>query len=197
MAEKLIVIIGATGIQGGSVVDTLLQDKSWKIRGLTRNVDGQAARELEAKGVQVVAADTTDKSSLLAAFKGAHSIFGMTDFWVGFRDPRSKEKLQPGQTLLEWAHDYDLEQGKNIFAAASETVGLQRLVFSALPYSSKWSKGRYTHVYHFDAGARAVEFAQAHYPELMKKTSLIQLGMYLTNTLIMPQYQPKKDEKGV
>lgn len=37
--KPLIVVVGATGQQGGSVIKTLaLQDK-WTIRGLTRNID--------------------------------------------------------------------------------------------------------------------------------------------------------------
>ena len=94
--------------------------------------------------------------------------------------------------MLEWAHDYELQQGKNVFAAAAQTAGLEKLIFSALSYATKWSKGKYQHVYHFDSEARAVEFARSSYPDLMKKTSLIQLGLYLSNMQRMPQYKPTK-----
>ncbi|EXJ79100.1 hypothetical protein A1O3_08601 [Capronia epimyces CBS 606.96] len=195
--SKLLVVIGATGTQGGSVVETFLQEPGWTIRGLTRNPGSAAAQALQARGVEMVAADVDDVASLLAAFAGAHTIFSMTDFWTGFFNPANQAKLAPGQTLMEWAHDYELQQGKNILAAANQTPGLQRLIYSALSYASKWSRGKYTHVYHYDAEGRAVDYATSHYPELMEKTSVIQIGMYLTNTLWMSHYQPKKDQNGV
>lgn len=57
--SKLLVVFGATGNQGGSVVNAVLQDpvlgKEFKIRGVTRDVSKPAAKELEAKGVEVKA----------------------------------------------------------------------------------------------------------------------------------------------
>ncbi|EXJ90794.1 hypothetical protein A1O1_03898 [Capronia coronata CBS 617.96] len=197
MALKLIVVIGATGTQGGSVVDTFLNEPGWTIRGLTRNTSSRASQALTAKGVEMVSANLDDVPSLVTAFQGAHAIFSVTDFWNGFRNPENKSKLAPGQTMMEWAHDYELQQGKNVFTAAAQTHTLERLVFSALPYVTKWSKGKYTHVYHFDAEGRAVEYARSTYPELMQKTSVIQLGIYLTNILWMPHYQPHKNADGV
>jgi hypothetical protein len=192
MAPKLIVVIGATGTQGGSVVETFRNESGWTVRGLTRNTSSLASQALTAKGVEMASANLDDVPSLVAAFQGAHAIFSVTDFWTGFRDPANRSKLAPGQTMMEWAHDYELQQGKNVFAAAAQTPTLERLVFSALPYVTKWSKGKYRHVYHFDAEGRAVEYAWSTYPDLMKKVSVMQLGIYLTNMLRMPHYQPHK-----
>lgn len=192
MADKLICVVGATGHQGGSVVATFLNERGWRIRGLTRDRTSRAAQALSARGVEMVNADLDDVASLTTAFDGAYAVFSVLDFWTGFRNAANESKLKPGQTMLEWAHDYELQQGKNVFAAASQTPGLERLVFSALSYATKWSGGKYKHIYHFDAEGRAVEYGHTHHPDLMKKTSVIQLGMYLTNTLYMPQYQPKK-----
>lgn len=94
--------------------------------------------------------------------------------------------------MREWAHDYELQQGKNVFAAAAQTQGLERLIYSALLYTTEWSGGKFTHVYHFDSEGRAVDYAKSRYPDLMKKTSVIQIGLYLSNMLLMPQYQPRK-----
>jgi NAD(P)-dependent dehydrogenase (short-subunit alcohol dehydrogenase family) len=192
MAFKLLVVIGATGNQGGSVVETFLKEPGWTIRGLTRNVNSDAARTLKERGVEMVSANLDDIYSLRAAFQDAHTIFSVLDFWTGYRNPANHSMLAPGQTMMEWAHDYEMQQGKNVFAAAAQVDGLERLIFSALPYATKWSGGKYTHVYHFDSEARAVEYARAQYPDLVKKTSLIQIGMYLSNMLLMPHYQPKK-----
>ena len=69
----------------------------------------------------MVAGNLDDVPSLIAAFQGAHAIFSVTDFWTGFRNPENKSKLAPGQTMMEWAHGYELQQGKNVFTAAAQT----------------------------------------------------------------------------
>lgn len=68
-SPKLIVVIGATGAQGGSVVSSLLGDKSYRIRGVTRNPSSEKAKALSAKGVEVVTADSSDAGSLKKAFE--------------------------------------------------------------------------------------------------------------------------------
>ncbi|EXJ90191.1 hypothetical protein A1O1_03290 [Capronia coronata CBS 617.96] len=198
MSPKLIVVVGATGTQGGSVVDTFLKDPEWKVRGLTRNTSSASAEKLRTRGVEVVSANLGDPSSLVAAFAGADAIFSVTDFWGAFLDPANSSKPAPGQALVEWVYEYELQQGKNVLDAASQIPDLQRLVFSSLAHVSKWSRGKYTHVYHYDSKAMAVEYGRAAHPELWKKTSIIQLGYYLTNFLRMPQLvQITKDKEGV
>lgn len=45
MSERpLIVVTGATGAQGGSVVNFLLNDGGFRVKGLTRNVDSPRAK---------------------------------------------------------------------------------------------------------------------------------------------------------
>lgn len=57
--SKLITVFGATGNQGGSVIRAILNDdalsKQFKIRGITRDTSKPAAKELAAKGVEMVA----------------------------------------------------------------------------------------------------------------------------------------------
>jgi len=65
--SKLITVFGATGAQGGSVIDALLQEKSLKIRGVTRNANSEAAKSLASKGVEVVTANFDDENSLAEA----------------------------------------------------------------------------------------------------------------------------------
>lgn len=56
--SKLITVFGATGNQGGSVIEALLADetlrKEFKIRAITRDTSKPAAKALEGKGVEVV-----------------------------------------------------------------------------------------------------------------------------------------------
>lgn len=55
---KTITIFGATGNQGGSIINALLGDKSlsqeYKIRGVTRDTSKPNAQALAKKGVEVV-----------------------------------------------------------------------------------------------------------------------------------------------
>lgn len=56
--KRLITVFGATGNQGGSIVQTFLNDsklkKEWSIRGVSRNVDSDSSRKLAAQGVEMV-----------------------------------------------------------------------------------------------------------------------------------------------
>ena len=78
---QIITVFGATGTQGGSVVDSLLHNKSgaFKIRGITRNSDSEKARELQFKGVEVVQADGLIKEQLVAAFQDSWAVFANTN----------------------------------------------------------------------------------------------------------------------
>ena len=49
-SPKLITVIGATGAQGGSLIEALLEDRSYTVRGMTRNPDSQTAIKLKEKG---------------------------------------------------------------------------------------------------------------------------------------------------
>ena len=48
---KLITVFGATGQQGGTVARALKRDGTFKIRGVTRNPDGDKAKALQALGI--------------------------------------------------------------------------------------------------------------------------------------------------
>lgn len=69
LPRKLVVIVGATGAQGGSVINRLLADGSYVLRGLTRNPQSKVAQALTIKGVEMVTADLNDSESLMAAFE--------------------------------------------------------------------------------------------------------------------------------
>jgi uncharacterized protein YbjT (DUF2867 family) len=57
--KKVIVVFGATGLQGGSVVKAILGDaklkEDWTVRGVTRDVSKPAAKALESLGAETVA----------------------------------------------------------------------------------------------------------------------------------------------
>lgn len=191
-STKLLVVIGATGTQGGSVVEAFLEDPEWKIRGLTRSVASSNARKLAACGVEMVEADLDDPKSLDRAFLGANVVFGVTDFWKPLHDPALTKNRKLGQKLSHWAYEYELQHGKNIFDAAAQVETLDRLIFSTIADVAEHSEGRYTGAYHADTKAHAEKYAKQRYPELWKKTSTIQVGVYLSNFAELPTEMPKK-----
>ncbi|KAJ2845887.1 hypothetical protein J3B02_004553, partial [Coemansia erecta] len=77
---KTVAIIGATGLQGGSVLNSLYDTGKYKIRALTRNPKGESAKLLLMKypGIEVAAADLDDTESLRKAFKDIDIVFGVT-----------------------------------------------------------------------------------------------------------------------
>lgn len=111
----LLVVIGATGMQGGSVVSQFLSlsPPTYRLRGLTRNPSSEASKALAAKGVEMVAANLDDVSSLNRAFEGATAIFSVTDFWGPYHDPKNKDKgKENGMLRNEWAYECELQQGQ-------------------------------------------------------------------------------------
>ncbi|KAF7167267.1 hypothetical protein CNMCM5623_000629 [Aspergillus felis] len=51
--SKLIVVLGATGTQGNSVVEAFLTEKDYILRGVTRQPQSEKAQALSKKGVEV------------------------------------------------------------------------------------------------------------------------------------------------
>ncbi|KAJ4992423.1 NmrA-like family protein [Stagonosporopsis vannaccii] len=193
-SSKTIVVLGATGNQGGSVVNTYLQDSQWKIRAVTRNVNSEKAKKLASRGVEVVSADLGDPTSLEKAFTGANAIFIVSDFWGIYGDPANSDKPAEGEPLNLWAARTEKQQLLNAIKAASDVSTLERLVLSALPNCSKWSNGKYTHVYHFDFKAQAAEYAAENYPDLWAKTSVFNAGWFMTNYTGNPLTQPRRED---
>ena len=77
-AAPLVVVVGATGIQGGSVIRELAKsDKPYRLRGLTRDATKPAAQELVKQGVEVYTANIVvgNEEAVKDAFKGGDVIF--------------------------------------------------------------------------------------------------------------------------
>lgn len=119
--NKIIVVIGATGAQGGSLANAMLEDSQggFRVRAVTRNASSEKARALAARGAEVVEADLDDVESLKRAFEGAYGAFGVTNFWEHF----SPEK--------------ELQQAKHL-AEAAKAAGLKHFVWSTLEDTRRW-----------------------------------------------------------
>ena len=87
MAERrTIAVLGATEVQGGSMVSTFLK-AGWHVRAITRNPNSAKAKGLAARGAEVVQADMKSTSTLRTAFESAHVVFAVSDFWGHIHEP--------------------------------------------------------------------------------------------------------------
>ncbi|MGB9930292.1 NmrA/HSCARG family protein [Haloarcula amylolytica] len=125
-----ILVTGATGTQGGAVVDHLLADsEQWEIYGLTRDATSDGAEALEARGVTVVEGDLTDADRMAELVDGMDAVYGVTMF-------------------MEQGTDVEVEQGVTLAEAAAD-AGVDHFVYSSvgsadadtgLPhFESKWA----------------------------------------------------------
>ena len=112
-AKPIVAVVGATGAQGGAVVDSLLADGTFTVRALTRDPNSAKAQQLAAAGCEVVQADLDSLESLKAAFSGASGAFFLTNYWEHF----SPEK--------------EVQQLKNM-ADAAKSVGVAHAVWTTL-----------------------------------------------------------------
>lgn len=187
--SKLVAIVGITGNQGGSVAESFLADPNWRVRAITRDPSKPAAQEWIARGVELVAADQDDVDSLTKAFKGAHAISAMTDYWAPMHDPKVRATAaERGITAEQQCADIEAQRGKNMAVAAAapevqETLG--RFVYSSLPDATRLSGSKYKKVWHFDSKAAVEDFVR-HDPAMVsaglsQKSSFIHVGVYVDN----------------
>ena len=79
-AEKLFLVTGATGRQGGAVARRLLK-RGHRVRALTRDPEKPAAEALAEMGAEVVRGDLDDRLSVERALEGAYGVFAVQNFW--------------------------------------------------------------------------------------------------------------------
>ncbi|KAH6698292.1 hypothetical protein BKA61DRAFT_709953 [Leptodontidium sp. MPI-SDFR-AT-0119] len=120
-SKKIILVLGATGTQGGSVANNLLKyPEQYTTRCLTRSPDSTKAKALAALGAEIAQADLTKPSTLPAAFKDVWGVFAVTDFYdtAVLEDPMSEEKQ--GKNIVEAA----AKAGKSSVDAVIREAGL-------------------------------------------------------------------------
>jgi len=151
-SKPIVLVTGATGEQGGSVIDYLLRDGGFRVRGLTRKTSGDKAKALAARGVDVVAGDLNDVKTLTAAvFKDVSTVFLLTQFW---------------ETMNE---EKEIAQGVNLINAVKEHADSAHVIFSNLPGAHFFSGGA-IHVPHLDSKWKIglhMEKSGLHYTHLL------------------------------
>ena len=83
---KFIAVVGATGAQGGGLVQAIVNDpdSGFTVRALTRDVNSDKTKALAKLGAGVVAANLDDVVSMKRAFAGTYGAFCLTNFWEHF-----------------------------------------------------------------------------------------------------------------
>lgn len=97
--NKIFLVTGATGKQGGAAVKHLL-NAGVKVRALTRKPDSNRASALRNLGVEVVKGNLNDIDSLDMAVKGVYGVFAVTNFW---EFGTGKKEVQQNKNLTDLA----------------------------------------------------------------------------------------------
>jgi uncharacterized protein YbjT (DUF2867 family) len=106
-----VLVVGATGRQGGAVARHLLRAGS-SVRALTRNPSSPAGRRLASAGADVVGGDLDDPDSLRAALAGIDAVFSVQDYWAA-------------------GYDGEIRQGTHLVTAAA-AAGVGHLIQSTM-----------------------------------------------------------------
>jgi len=131
-ANKLILITGATGRQGGAALRHL-RERGFSIRALTRDPDKPAARALVGRGTEVMRGDLNDPASLTRALDGVYGVYSV-------------------QTSTGEGVDAEIREGINLADAA------KRSRISHFVYSSVAAADRKTGIPHFESKFRIEEY---------------------------------------
>lgn len=153
--KKTILVIGATGAQGGSVARHLVARGKFAVRALTRNPESDAAKMLRELDIDVVGGSLDDRASLRTAMRGAYGVFGVTNYWEHFAR--------------------ELEHGRNLINAVAGS-SVEHFVFSSLHSVYKLSAGELS-APHCDLKHELEEYARA----LGIPSTFIHVAFYFEN----------------
>ena len=105
MSKQLtVLVIGATGQQGGSVARQLLE-KGHRVRAFTRNADSSAARQLKSLGAELAEGDAEDRESVIRAAVGVDAVYAMTTFF----EAGLEAEVRQGRTIADAVKAADVE----------------------------------------------------------------------------------------
>jgi uncharacterized protein YbjT (DUF2867 family) len=91
-SNKVILVTGATGQQGGSVARQLLYN-GWYVCALTRNPDSPAAQALRSEGAVIAQGDLDDQLSLESALDGVYGVYSFPNMAGGLQSEIKQGKL--------------------------------------------------------------------------------------------------------
>jgi uncharacterized protein YbjT (DUF2867 family) len=175
--SKILAVFGATGQQGGSVINYVLNDpelsQRYKIRAITRDVNSENAKLLKEK-VEVVQGDVLDRSSLETALTGIHTVFAVTVPSFG------PDALEVEFNCCKTIADVAVEKGA------------EYIIFSTLPLVREISGGKYTKVTPFDAKGKAEQYIRG----LEIKSAFYSAANFMENFGSQPFLAPRQAPDG-
>ncbi|KAG8859567.1 hypothetical protein FRB96_004451 [Tulasnella sp. 330] len=178
-SAPLIAVVGATGMQGGSVIKRLAESpKPYRIKGFTRDPSKPAAKALAEQKVEIVVVSLTvdNKDAVYKAFQGADIAFTVTNFW---------EHMDKARETAE---------GKLLIDAAT-AAGVKLLIWSGLVSAAEVSHGKYMHADHLDSKAEVTKYGRHTTSTSPTRFVNVIAGLYDSN-FISPLFSPKKQEDG-
>ncbi|RKH52794.1 NmrA/HSCARG family protein [Corallococcus interemptor] len=164
--SETVVVLGATGVQGGGTARALLKD-GWRVRALVRDPASARARELEAAGAELVRGDMGDRASLDRAVAGAYGVFS----------------IQPASPQAHYGltDDDEVRFGTSI-ADAAKAAGVEHFV-----YTSVLGLRAGTDVGHFESKWRIEEHVRAS----GLRATIVRPGTFM-ELLLMPGFGPSQ-----
>ncbi|MBW7456593.1 NmrA/HSCARG family protein [Paenibacillus sepulcri] len=124
--NRTILVLGATGQQGGAAAAHLLAE-GWQVRAFTRNPSSKTAQAIAQAGAQLVSGDMGDRASLDAAVQGVYGVFSVQPPEWNPSDASTAEEIRLGKNVVDAARD----------------AGVQHLVYSSVSGADKQSRFRY------------------------------------------------------
>lgn len=163
MAKALLAVFAATGNQGNSTANLVLDDpelsQRYAVRAISRDISNPKMADLKTKGAELVQADLDDPSSLPAALKGVEYLFFMTT------------TQYQGNT-----REIETRQAKSVCEEAIKQ-GVKYIIFSSMSHPFKISNGKLKNVDSFDDKAEIEEYIRT----LPVKSAFFAPGSFMQN----------------
>ena len=108
MKEKKILVLGATGQQGGAAVRHLIKD-GWKVRAFVRDLSSDKAKKLSQLGAELALGDMEDLATVDAAMQGMYGVFSVQPpDWNPSRESNDHEK-RIGKAIVDSAKKANIQ----------------------------------------------------------------------------------------
>ncbi|KAK4699973.1 hypothetical protein P7C70_g6281, partial [Phenoliferia sp. Uapishka_3] len=191
----LVVVAGATGLQGGSVIRHLIaSDKPYRIRAITRDRTQKSAIDLLELGVQLFVGDIAVEGDIEVALMGAHYFFVRPHHWKLFSFLMFYIYLQGVTPFYEGDNEKEIAEGKNLVRAA-KTAGVKLFAWSGAVSPEEVSGGKYTGLVSIENKFTRIKATTAKFAkEVGLPTVVVASGFYATNFIILKRMFVKQSD---
>lgn len=174
-SSTTIAIIGATGHQGGGVVDVLLSTTDYNVRAISSNPSSDKAKSLLDKysehvksgRFEIVEGNLNDRFSLEKALDGSYGLFASFSPSVADGPVEENPEVSQGKNLVDAAKvsfsRSPLVSLLTFSRSLIQAVGITHFVYSSLPSLAKLTHGKRTEVFPFETKALVEEYARKNF----------------------------------